>query len=35
MMTAMLAARNVQGAQYDCWAVNTEAEYHESGETKQ
>ena len=29
MMTALLAARNVQGAHYNCWAVNTEAEYHE------
>ncbi|MEJ0000308.1 MAG: NAD(P)/FAD-dependent oxidoreductase [Verrucomicrobiota bacterium] len=29
MMTAMLAARNIQGASYDCWKVNTEAEYHE------
>ena len=30
MMTAMLAARNIQGANYDCWAVNTDvAEYHE------
>ena len=30
MMTAMLAARNVTGAHhYDCWKVNTEAEYHE------
>ena len=34
MMTAMLAARNVQGSHYDCWAVNTEAEYHESGDSK-
>ncbi len=31
MMTAMLAARNIQGADYDCWAVNTDAEYHEAG----
>lgn len=29
MMTAMLAVRNIQGANYDCWKVNTEAEYHE------
>lgn len=29
MMTAMLAVRNIQGAQYNCWAVNTDAEYHE------
>jgi hypothetical protein len=34
MMTAMLAARNVQGANFDCWKVNTEAEYHEAGDTK-
>jgi protoporphyrinogen oxidase len=33
MMTAMLAARNIQGAHYDCWKVNTEAEYHEAGES--
>jgi protoporphyrinogen oxidase len=33
MMTAMLAAKNIQGGEYDCWNVNTEAEYHESGET--
>jgi protoporphyrinogen oxidase len=30
MMTAMLAARNVLGASYDCWKVNTDAEYHEA-----
>jgi len=29
MMTAMLAVRNIQGANFDCWKVNTEAEYHE------
>ena len=29
MMTAMLAARNIQGENFDCWKVNTEAEYHE------
>ena len=35
MMTAMLAARNIQGASFDCWKVNTEAEYHEEpGEAK-
>jgi protoporphyrinogen oxidase len=32
MMTAMLAAKNIQGAEFDCWRVNTEAEYHEAGE---
>jgi len=31
MMTALLAARNLMGAQYDVWAVNTDAEYHERG----
>ena len=34
MMTAILAARNIQGGHYDCWAVNTDAEYHEAGEQK-
>lgn len=29
MMTAMCAARNILGASYDLWAINTEAEYHE------
>ena len=29
MMTAMLAVKNIQGAQYDCWKVNSDAEYHE------
>jgi protoporphyrinogen oxidase len=33
MMTAMLAARNIQGAHYDCWKVNTEAEYHEDSKS--
>jgi protoporphyrinogen oxidase len=31
MMTAMLAARNIEGASFDCWKVNTDAEYHEAG----
>jgi protoporphyrinogen oxidase len=35
MMTAMLAAKNIQGANFDCWKVNTEAEYHEAGESKE
>ncbi len=35
MMTAMLAAKNIQGADFDCWRVNTEAEYHEAGESKE
>jgi len=30
MMTAMLAAKNIQGGRFDCWKVNTEAEYHEA-----
>src|SRR5260370_538016 len=29
MMTALCAARNVCGATYDLWAINTEPEYHE------
>jgi len=29
MMTAMYAARNVMGADYDLWKVNSEAEYQE------
>lgn len=29
MMTALLAARNIDGASYDLWKVNTDAEYHE------
>jgi hypothetical protein len=32
MMTAIYAARNICGANYDLWAVNTETEYRE--ETK-
>ncbi|GAB4239613.1 MAG: NAD(P)/FAD-dependent oxidoreductase [Candidatus Methylacidiphilales bacterium] len=32
MMTALLAARNLVGGQFDLWRVNTDAEYHESGE---
>jgi len=28
MMTAMLAVKNIQGANFDCWKVNNEAEYH-------
>ncbi len=34
MMTAILAARNIQGGSYDCWKVNTDAEYHEKDEVK-
>ena len=29
MMTALLAARNLTGSQFDLWQVNTDAEYHE------
>ena len=34
MMTAMCAARNILGAKYDLWAINTEAEYHEEEREK-
>lgn len=30
MLTAMLAAQNVMGANFDIWAVNEEQEYHEA-----
>jgi protoporphyrinogen oxidase len=33
MMTAMLAVRNLQGAAFNLWNVNTDAEYHEEGST--
>ena len=33
MMTAMLAVRNIMGANYDLWQVNADAEYHEAGES--
>ncbi len=29
MMTAILAARNIEGAAFDVWKVNSDAEYHE------
>jgi hypothetical protein len=29
MMTALLAARNILGGNWDPWKVNTDAEYHE------
>jgi len=29
MITALYAARNICGANYDLWAVNTEPDYHE------
>jgi protoporphyrinogen oxidase len=31
MLTAMLAARNVMGANYDLWKINVDEEYHEEG----
>ena len=31
MMTGVFAARNINGEENDVWSVNTEAEYHESG----
>jgi len=34
MMTALLAARNIDGAHFNLWQVNTDAEYHEAGEAK-
>jgi hypothetical protein len=36
MLTAMLAAKNVLGANYDLWGVNVDQEYHEEvqGEKK-
>lgn len=32
MLTGMMAARNILGASYDLWKVNTDMEYLESGE---
>ena len=29
MLTAMLAVKNILGANYDIWQVNVEREYHE------
>ena len=34
MMTALLAARNITGAKWNVWNVNTDAEYHEEGESE-
>lgn len=31
MMTAQCAARNIMGATYDLWAINSEPDYHEDG----
>ena len=35
MMTAICAAENICGAQYDLWAINTEPEYHEEKRAEQ
>lgn len=35
MMTAICAARNTLGANYDLWAINTEPEYHEEKQETQ
>jgi hypothetical protein len=34
MITALYAARNICGAGYDLWAVNTEPDYHEEKENE-
>jgi protoporphyrinogen oxidase len=34
MITALYAARNICGANYDLWAVNTEPDYHEEKQEK-
>jgi protoporphyrinogen oxidase len=34
MMTALLAARNLSGAAYNVWKVNTDAEYHEEADER-
>ncbi|HEY1576343.1 MAG TPA: NAD(P)/FAD-dependent oxidoreductase [Terracidiphilus sp.] len=31
MLTAMLAARNIMGHNYDIWRINVDADYHEAG----
>ncbi len=31
MMTAVLAAKNIEGESFDLWNVNSDAEYHEEG----
>src|SRR4051794_3498976 len=31
MLTAIMAARNILGARYDLWAINSDSEYHEEG----
>ncbi|MCC6784443.1 MAG: NAD(P)/FAD-dependent oxidoreductase [Planctomycetes bacterium] len=35
MLTAIFAARNILGANYDIWNVNVDAEYHETMDRKQ
>ncbi len=34
MMTALLAARNLDGGHFNLWNVNTDAEYHEEGDAR-
>jgi hypothetical protein len=34
MMTGLLAARNLKGAHWDPWCVNTDTEYHEEQQQK-
>ena len=34
MLTAMLAVKNILGANYNIWEVNTEDDYHEEESTK-
>ena len=34
MLTGVYAARNILGAGYDVWSVNTEKEYHEEGKVE-
>jgi hypothetical protein len=32
MVTAILASRNLLGAEHDVWAVNDDEDYHEEGD---
>ena len=34
MMTALLAARNIEGEKFNLWNVNTDAEYHEEAQAE-
>ncbi len=34
MMTGIMAAKNVQGGNFDCWNVTSNLEQHEAGEAK-